>query len=116
VLRMLENYEGPAVFQKGTNAYLEAHKFGNATAEDFWNAQSQASGKPMDKVMGSFVLQPGVPLVSVDAKCSAGKTNVEITQQRFYSNRLAMEKGSNELWQIPVCVKYGMKGKTETKC
>src|SRR5512135_2408789 len=102
---MLENYEGAEVFRQGTNDYLQAHKFGNATAEDFWNAQAKASGKPMDKIMGSFVLQPGVPLVSLDAKCTAGKTSVNVTQQRFFSSRAAMMKGSNQVWQIPVCVK-----------
>ncbi|MBI2677262.1 MAG: M1 family metallopeptidase [Candidatus Koribacter versatilis] len=116
VLRMLEGYEGPQVFQKGTNDYLAAHKYGNATAEDFWGAQTAASRKPIDKVMASFVLQPGVPLVSVDAKCSAGKTDVAITQQRFFSDRLAMDKGSEQLWQVPTCLKYGTKGKSETKC
>ncbi|HTK95083.1 MAG TPA: M1 family metallopeptidase [Terriglobales bacterium] len=116
VLRMLEGYEGAEVFRKGTNAYLEAHKYGNATAEDFWGAQTAASGKPIDKVMASFVLQPGVPLVSVDAKCTAGKTDVAITQTRFFSDRLAMDKGSDQMWQIPTCVKYGAKGKIDTKC
>src|SRR3954462_6997186 len=96
VLRMLEGFEGAPVFQKGTNAYLQAHKYGNATAEDFWGAQTAASGKPIDKIIASCVRQPGVPLVSVDAKCSAGKTDVGITQQRFFSDRLAMDKGSDQ--------------------
>ena len=116
VLRMLENYEGAEVFRKGTNDYLEAHKLGNATAEDFWNAQSKASGKPMDKIMGSFVLQPGVPLVSVQTSCAMGKTGVDISQQRYYNDRLAMDKGSDQLWQIPVCVKYSASGKVQNKC
>ncbi len=116
VLRMLEQYEGPQVFQKGTNDYLQAHAYANATAEDFWNAQTKASGKPIDKIMGSFVLQPGVPLVTADAKCNAGKTDVALTQQRFFIDRHAMEKGSNELWQIPVCLKYGVGGNSNTKC
>ncbi|MDP9266885.1 MAG: M1 family metallopeptidase [Acidobacteriota bacterium] len=120
VLRMLEGYEGAAAFQQGTNAYLEAHKYANATAEDFWGAQTTASGKPIDKIMASFVLQPGVPLVNVEAKCSAGKTSVAVTQQRFFSDRLAMEKSDkgsgDQLWQIPICLKYGAKGKAETKC
>jgi aminopeptidase N len=116
VLRMLEQYEGPQVFQKGTNDYLKAHAYANATAEDFWNAQTHASGKPIDKVMGSFVLQPGVPLVTADAKCTAGKTDVALTQQRFFVDRQAMQKGSNELWQIPVCLKYGAGASTNTQC
>ena len=116
VLRMLENYEGAETFRKGTNAYLQAHAYGNATAEDFWNAQTEASKKPIDKIMASFVTQPGVPLVTLDAKCNGGKSDVALTQQRFFSNRQAMHAGSEQLWQIPVCLKYGTKGKAATQC
>ena len=35
--------------------------YGNATAEDFWNAQTAASKKPVDKIMSSLIAQPGVP-------------------------------------------------------
>ncbi|MGN6328712.1 MAG: M1 family metallopeptidase, partial [Rhodanobacter sp.] len=34
VLGMFENYVTPAVFQQGMRAYIQAHKFGNATADD----------------------------------------------------------------------------------
>ena len=63
VLRMMEAYEGEEVFRAGINAYLKAHAFGNVTAEDFWNAQAKASGKPIDRIMPTFIDQPGVPLV-----------------------------------------------------
>ncbi len=35
VLDMVENYVGPNDFRKGVHNYLQAHLFGNATAEDF---------------------------------------------------------------------------------
>ena len=40
VLLMVENYLGEETFRKGVHAYLSAHEYGNATAEDFWNAQT----------------------------------------------------------------------------
>jgi aminopeptidase N len=58
VLRMLEAYVGTEAFQKGVNSYLEKHKYANATSEDFLGAISAASGKPVDRVIGTFVLQP----------------------------------------------------------
>ena len=64
VLAMTENYESPEVFRQGVHNYLEAHMYGNATAEDFWNAQTETSGKPIDKVMDSFITEPGVPLLT----------------------------------------------------
>jgi hypothetical protein len=58
---MVENYLGKEVFRQGVHNYLAAHLYGNATAEDFWNAQTENSHKPVDKIMESFVAQPGVP-------------------------------------------------------
>jgi hypothetical protein len=60
----VENYLGPETFRKGVHAYLSAHEYGNATAEDFWNAQTATSHKPVDKIMESLVAQPGEPLLT----------------------------------------------------
>ncbi len=103
VLRMVESYLGEQPFRSGVNNYLKAHAYANATAEDFWGAMSHASGKPVDKIMQSYVTQAGVPLVSVKSKCEGKKTDVTLDQQRFFYNKAALEAGSPELWQIPVC-------------
>ncbi|HEX3587554.1 MAG TPA: M1 family metallopeptidase, partial [Candidatus Angelobacter sp.] len=57
VLGMLESYVGPDVFRKGVNTYLQAHANGNATSADFWQAMAKVSGKPVDKIMPTFVMQ-----------------------------------------------------------
>jgi aminopeptidase N/puromycin-sensitive aminopeptidase len=98
VLRMVENYIGARDFQKGINTYLAAHKFANATAEDFWGALSHVSGKPADKVMQSFVTQPGVPVITF-GQCKADVQ--EITQSRFLFSK--SETSGNEVWTVPVC-------------
>ena len=41
VLRMVEAYVGPELYRKGVNEYLQAHAYGNATAEDFWNTMTR---------------------------------------------------------------------------
>ena len=64
VLLMVENYVGAETFRKGVHAYLTAHEYANATAQDFWNAQTEASHKPVDKIMDSLVAQPGVPILT----------------------------------------------------
>ncbi len=64
VLGDVENYLGEETFRQGVHNYLEAHKYSNATAEDFWGAQTANSHKPVDKIMESLVAQPGVPLVT----------------------------------------------------
>jgi aminopeptidase N/puromycin-sensitive aminopeptidase len=105
VLRMIEAYVGPETFRKGANAYLEAHKYGNATSADFWNAITAASGKPVDKIMPTFINQPGAPLISVENKCEGGHPAVTLSQQRYFSERDKFDTGSAQLWQVPVLLK-----------
>ncbi len=105
VLRMIESYVGAESFKTGVNAYLRAHALGNATSEDFWSAIAKSTGKPVDKVMPTFVNQPGFPLVSVATSCTGGKTTVTLTGQRFFLDPALFRKGSSERWQVPVCVK-----------
>jgi aminopeptidase N len=107
VLQMVEGYVGEETFRKGVNSYVSKHAYANATSEDFWNEIARVSGKPVDRIMSGFVKQPGVPLVNVKTACLAGKTSVTLTQQRYFRDRAALEKGSKEKWAIPVCLKAG---------
>jgi aminopeptidase N len=118
VLRMVEAYVGPDVFQKGANAYLEKHKYANATAEDFWNQMAATSEKPIDGIMAGFTQQSGAPLVTV-VKTECGtksvqngrhKKNVPITevtlsQERYFADAAKLAAGSQEIWQIPVSLR-----------
>ncbi|AEU39083.1 Membrane alanyl aminopeptidase [Granulicella mallensis MP5ACTX8] len=101
VLAMVENYIGEETFRQGVHNYLQAHMFGNATAEDFWNAQTANSHKPVDKIMESLIAQPGVPLLEFSV-AAGGKT--EVRQQRFYLSS-SMKDTTGETWTLPVCFK-----------
>jgi aminopeptidase N len=103
VLRMLEAWVGPQDFQKAVNAYIEKFKYGNARAEDFWGTLTTVTGKPVDKVMASFVDQPGLPLVSVDVTCAGGSSRAVLTQERYFRDS-ASSGAAAPLWQIPVCL------------
>jgi aminopeptidase N len=105
IARMLESYEGAAVFRAGVNVYLKAHAFGNATSEEFWNAQAKTSGMPIDQIMPAFLEKPGVPLIQIATRSDGDSTQVTLTQRRFFRDRAAFAAGSNDLWQVPVCVR-----------
>jgi aminopeptidase N len=105
VLGMLESYVGPEVFRNGVNAYLKAHANGNATSADFWQAMAKVSGKPVDKIMPTFVMQPGVPLMTVSGSCSSGKQTLELSQQRFLLSSFGTGEKQGQIWSIPVCTK-----------
>ena len=116
VLRMLESYLGEETFRAGVNAYLKQHQYANATAEDFWETQAKTSRKPVDKIMPTWVKQPGVPILNVKAQCSGGSTSVTLSQQRYYVDRAKFEAPNDQLWQVPVCLKGSATGTGAPKC
>jgi aminopeptidase N len=103
VLAMVEHYVGEEVFRQGVHNYLAAHLYSNATAEDFWQAQTATSKKPVDKIMESFVAQPGVPLLALN---ELSKSKAQLTQSRFYLIAGSKsDSNSQQSWTIPVCFK-----------
>jgi len=103
VLRMIESWVGEVAFQKAINVYLGQHKYGNARAEDFWSTVAASTGKPVDKVMPTFVDQPGVPLITVSSTCQAGRGTVTLAQSRYSMDAVA----DAPAWQVPVCLETG---------
>jgi aminopeptidase N/puromycin-sensitive aminopeptidase len=99
VLFMVENYVGPETFRKGVHNYLAAHLYGNATAEDFWNAETAASHKPVDRIMSSLVVQPGVPQITFGAPING---RVSVAQRRFYLSP-SVTSGVAQAWTLPIC-------------
>ncbi len=115
VLGMVEHYLGEETFRQGVHNYLQAHLYANATAEDFWNAQTSTSHQPVDKIMKSFIDQPGVPLLTIKDLSSS---RTPLSQSRFFLSTpppgqvctgLGCETYAGafrqQQWTIPVCLK-----------
>ncbi|HVJ26029.1 MAG TPA: M1 family metallopeptidase [Vicinamibacterales bacterium] len=102
VIRMVEAWLGEEAFRKGVNAYLEKFAYGNARAEDFWATLTTITGKPVDRVMASFVDQPGLPLVSFDVRCNGKTGEIALSQERYIRDGTT-SPSTTEQWQIPVC-------------
>jgi aminopeptidase N len=107
VLRMIERYVGAANFRRGVNAYLAKHQYGNATADDFAAALAAASNQPVDRTIRDFVEQPGLPLLTISARCDGQQTRVDVTQRRFFYDAARLEGASTERWAVPVCLRAG---------
>jgi cytosol alanyl aminopeptidase len=103
ILNMFESYMGPDKFQRGIRRYLLKHAWGNATSADFL-ASLGGEDPAIAKAFSTFLDQPGVPLVSARLRCQSGAPQLELTQQRFVPR--GSQGSPNQLWNIPVCVKY----------
>ena len=105
VLRMLENFLTPDVFQKGLYRYLKANEYGNARTQDLWAALEEESGLPVTSIMDSWVKQTGYPVLQIEADRRGDGVKVSLSQERFvYDHLLGEEEPNPVVWQVPVSV------------
>lgn len=117
VLGMFEGYVTDPVFQKGMRAYIQKHKFGNATADDLIDAIAEAAGQgdAFKQAFLSFLNQSGVPYVSTEVKMEGGKTVLHLAQSRYLP--LGSKGDASRVWGVPMCVRYGTTGgANKVKC
>jgi alanyl aminopeptidase len=69
VLTMLEAWLGEEKFQQGIRAYLNTHRFGNASTYDLAAALRTASGSDPTPVMSAFLDTGGAPEVRGEVEC-----------------------------------------------
>ena len=69
VLLMLEGWLGEDKFREGIRAYLQEHRFGNASTADLAADLKRASGVDVSAVMHSFLDEAGLPRVSMLVDC-----------------------------------------------
>ena len=117
MLAMFERWLSAEVFRTGVQSYLRAHAFGTATAGDLLAALGQASGKDVATPISTFLDQPGVPFIEAELKCGkerTAKAEVALKQSRYLP---AGSTGSREQrWQVPVCLRYQMRGQADEVC
>ena len=119
VLHMFENYIGPEVFRRGVQSYLKAHADKNATTEQFLAAISAAAGKNVAPAFNTFLDQPGVPELTASIRCDRSLPVLELSQRRYLplgSPGRNAAAGAPQLWQVPVCVRYGIGDAGSSEC
>ncbi len=132
VIGMFENWIGPEEFRKGVHSYLEQYAFKAATAPEFLNAVSSATGKNVTEPFDTFLNQAGVPLLSVALDCKSGAPVLDMDQQRYLPLGLTLPGATlttvestqqqtfkfkaKQVWSIPVCVRYGTGSVSSNAC
>jgi alanyl aminopeptidase len=106
VLSMFERWADglhEGAWRKGLHDYLESHRFGNATADDFLEAENVATGKDVKSAFHTFLDAPGVPVVEVSSVCSGKQARVHLAQSRYLP--LGSSGEAKRAWQLPVCIR-----------
>ena len=104
VLRMIEAYVGAEPFRRGVASYLKRFAYANAAGEDFWNEVAAVTGKPVDRILRSFVDQEGAPVLSVRTSCDGASTReMDVQMERFVG--IPGAAPSPGTWTLPACFK-----------
>ncbi len=98
ILRQIQGYIGADNFQKGLRHYLKTYAYANAASRHLWDSFEQASGRPIGKMMKSWIEQPGFPLISVKRKGN----KLELNQKRF----TYLPDDSDQTWQVPITISF----------
>ena len=114
VLGMFERWLGADTFQRGLRAYLQAHRYGNASAADLLGSLSAAAQRDVAVPFNSFLDQPGVPLVAARVICDGSGARLELAQSRWLP--VGSHAATGELWQVPVCARYGRGDSVQEGC
>jgi puromycin-sensitive aminopeptidase len=105
VLRMIESFIGEDAFREGVRIYLRRHAEANATADDFWRALDEATGRDVSAIANAWIREPGHPLVTCTVHETADGLEVDLRQQRFFADPAASPTGQR--WLVPIVIKYG---------
>lgn len=122
VLHMLDSYFGAERFRAALGEYLREFAHATADADQFYASIAASMQQPeLITTLRSFVEQSGVPVVSVEAACTATGTELLLQQNRYVplgSPLLAAADNSaaQRSWSIPLCLRYGSGGSSYRHC
>ncbi|KAJ1893611.1 hypothetical protein LPJ81_005341, partial [Coemansia sp. IMI 209127] len=101
-IRMLSSYIGLEAFFKGIRAYLQKHKYANASTANLWSALSDASGADVTKFMALWTQTIGYPILTVTEAEDGSRIHVQ--QNRYLSNGKATDAEDQTVWWVPLGV------------
>jgi puromycin-sensitive aminopeptidase len=104
VVRMLERWLGATTFRRGVRRYIRRHRESNARARDLWRALEEASGRPVEPIVRSWIERPGFPIVEVTRKDGAGRAGLDVRQERFYASPKLSGDPGEPPWPVPMVV------------
>jgi aminopeptidase N len=111
VITMINATVGREAFEKGVQAYMRAHAYGNTEDSDLWREIQKAAGKPILDIEHDVTRQEGVPLI----KAQFGKDAVTLSEGRFAADPATIANAKPQSWLLPIAVAPLSGGKAETQ-
>ena len=110
VITMINAYVGRDAFEKGVQAYMRAHAYGNTVDSDLWSEVQKAAGKPILQIEHDVTRQEGVPLIRV----AFGRGDVLLDEGRFAADPATITGAKPQSWLLPIAVQGLSGGTAET--
>ncbi len=101
LISMYERYLGREAFQAGVKRYLDAHRFGNATADDFLAAVFRDKPELIESFRG-FLDKPGVPALTVRCE-GTSSVGLEVGVSRYLP--LGSKGDPSSPFAVPLCAR-----------
>jgi puromycin-sensitive aminopeptidase len=86
---------------------LNRYRENNATADDFWDELSRASGRDVGVIANAWIREPGHPVVHVSAELAGGDLILQLKQERFYADPAVSKTAQPQRWPVPLVLKCG---------
>lgn len=108
VIRMMHLFLGQSSFQEGVSSYLKKYAYNNAEQDNLWDSLTETAHKlktlpseyDIKKIMDSWTLQTGYPVISVERNYNDG--TAVATQERYLLDVKAARNGGGECWWVPL--------------
>ncbi|RWS04263.1 puromycin-sensitive aminopeptidase-like protein, partial [Leptotrombidium deliense] len=80
------------------------HSYGNTVTEDLWAALEEVSKKPIGKIMSTWTMQKGFPVITVNSRQEGNNRILTLSQEKFCSNGKLSEEDKKVLWMVPISI------------
>ena len=106
ILRQIKGFIGEDAFREGLRAYLKKFAYDCAASHHLWESLEAASGKPITKMMQSWIEQPGYPVIEAEKEGDS----LKLAQKRFSY----LPETWDQTWSVPVTLAiYRKNGATD---
>lgn len=82
ILHMLRRKLGDAAFFSGLRSYVELHKFGLVSTEDFQRSMEEAGGTDLKGFFDQWARRPGIPRIKAKVEWLEGEKGVKVSLEQ----------------------------------